>query len=263
MDGPSCYSQTPLQNPADAAMVMRDVLKELDREWVCVVNMDNHLKSVNFNVVSIGSINASLALIQNILKSAMLSNCNNMMLLHNHPSGETEPSREDMRLTKRVSEAAKLMGMSVIDHLSVGGQNGDLYSIREHDPELFTGNEADFDYIHQMEKAADRRLAENEMAYTKNGEPGPAQAGDSGLAERKATYQAKGKYDPKQAAENRKNEMKEITEKLEQGVEDIFSSEKYQTFPNTPITTTFSLCCRSQMRRSVSSVPDGRRWAGS
>jgi len=233
MDGPSYYSQTPLQNPADAAMVMRDVLKELDREWVCVVNMDNHLKPVNFNVVSIGSINASLAPIQNILKSAMLSNCNNMMLLHNHPSGETEPSREDMQLTKRVSEAAKLMDMSVIDHLIVGGQNGDLYSIREHDPELFTGTEVDFDYIHQMEKAADRGLAENGTAYTENGGSGPAQAGDPSLAEGKAAYQAKGKFDPKQAAENRKNEMKEITEKLEQGVADLFNSEKYQTFLNT------------------------------
>lgn len=210
MDGPSYYSQTPLSNPADAAMVMRDVLKELDREWVCVVNMDNHLKPVNFNVVSIGSINASLAPVQNILKSAMLSNCNNMMLLHNHPSGETEPSREDMQLTKRVSEAAKLMDMSIIDHLIVGGQNGDLYSIREHDPELFTGTEVDFDYIHQMEKTADH-----------------------GLAEGKTAYRAKGKYDPKQAAENRKSEMKEITEKLEQGVADIFSSEKYKIFLDT------------------------------
>ena len=233
MDGLSYYSQTPLQNPADAAMVMRDVMKELDREWVCVVNMDNHLKPVNFNVVSIGNINASLAPVQNILKSAMLSNCNNMMLHHNHPSGETEPSREDMQLTKRVSEAAKLMDMSVIDHLIVGGQNGDLYSIREHDPELFTGTEVDFDYIHQMEKAADRGLTENGMAYTEDGEPGPAQAGDSGIADGKASYQAKGKYDPKQAAENRKSEMKEITEKLEQGVADLFNSEKYQTFLNT------------------------------
>ena len=59
MEGPSYYSQTPLTSPEGAAAVMRDVLKELDREWVCVVNMDNHLKPVNFNIVSIGSINYS------------------------------------------------------------------------------------------------------------------------------------------------------------------------------------------------------------
>ena len=44
MDGPSYYSKTPILNASDAVDVMRDVLKELDREWVCVVNLDNHLK---------------------------------------------------------------------------------------------------------------------------------------------------------------------------------------------------------------------------
>ena len=98
-------SQIPLTSPEGAAAVMRDMLKELDREWVCVVNMDNHLKPVNFNIVSIGSINQSLAPIQNILKSGILSNCSNIMLMHNHPSGDNEPSREDIQLTKRLVEA--------------------------------------------------------------------------------------------------------------------------------------------------------------
>jgi hypothetical protein len=106
-------SQIPLTSPEGAAAVMRDVLKELDREWVCVVDMDNHLKPVNFNIVSIGSINQSLAPIQNILKSGILSNCSNIMLIHNHPSGDNEPSREDIQLTKRLVEAAKLMDMNV------------------------------------------------------------------------------------------------------------------------------------------------------
>lgn len=106
-------SQIPLTSPEGAAAVMRDVLKELDREWVCVVNMDNHLKPVNFNIVSIGSINQSLAPIQNILKSGILSNCSNIMLMNNHPSGDNEPSREDIQLTKRLVEAAKLMDMNV------------------------------------------------------------------------------------------------------------------------------------------------------
>ena len=102
MEGPSYYSQIPLTSPEGAAAVMRDVLKELDREWVCVVNMDNHLKPVNFNIVSIGSINQSLTPIQNILKSGILSNCSNIMLMHNHPSGDNEPSRKDIQLTKRL-----------------------------------------------------------------------------------------------------------------------------------------------------------------
>ena len=210
MDGPSYYSKTPILNASDAVDVMRDVLKELDREWVCVVNLDNHLKPVNFNVVFIGSINLSLAPVQNILKSGLLSNCNRLILLHNHSSGELTPSDEDNQLTKRVTEAAKLLEMEVLDYVIVGGQTGEIYSFRQDHPELFSMENIDLDYIHQMENAADR-----------------------GLAEGKATYQAKGKYDPKQATENRKNEMKELTEKLEQGVADIFSSEKYKIFLNT------------------------------
>lgn len=147
MEGPSYYSQTPLTSPGGAAAVMRDVLKELDREWVCVVNMENHLKPVNFNIVSIGSINQSLAPIQNILKSGILSNCSNIMLMHNHPSGDNEPSREELQLTKRLVEAAKLMDMNVVDHVVIDGQNGNIYSMREHDPDMFTSKEIDLDYI--------------------------------------------------------------------------------------------------------------------
>lgn len=233
MDGPAYYSKTPILNASDAVDVMQDVLKELDREWVCVVNLDNHLKPVNFNVVSIGSINLSLAPVQNILKSGLLSNCNRLILLHNHPSGELTPSDEDNQLTKRVTEAAKLLEMEVLDHVIVGGQTGEIYSFREDHPELFSMENIDLDYIHQMENAADRGFAEGSTAYGTDDKNVPNQAADQELAEGKASYQTKGKYDPKQAAENRKNEMKEITEKLEKGVADIFSSEKYQIFLNT------------------------------
>lgn len=233
MDGPAYYSKTPILNASDAVDVMRDVLKELDREWVCVVNLDNHLKPVNFNVVSIGSINLSLAPVQNILKSGLLSNCNRLILLHNHPSGELTPSDEDNQLTKRVTEAAKLLEMEVLDHVIVGGQTGEIYSFRQDHPELFSMENIDLEYIHQMENAADRGFAEGRAVYGTNDKTVQNQAADQDLAEGKATYQVKGKYDPKQAAENRKNEMKEITEKLEQGVADLFSSEKYRIFLNT------------------------------
>ena len=170
---------------------MRDVLKELDREWVCVVNMDNHLKPVNFNIVSIGSINQSLAPIQNILKSGILSNCNNIMLMHNHPSGDNEPSREDLQLTKRLVEAAKLMDMNVIDHVVIGGQNGNIYSMRENDPDMFTSKNIDLDYIHKM---------------TAKENPGPGyETMDSAVRaeEGRARYSSGRNYDPKAAAEAR------------------------------------------------------------
>lgn len=82
-----------------------------------------------------------------------------------HPSGELTPSDEDNQLTKRVTEAAKLLEMEVLDHVIVGGQIGEIYSFRQDHPELFSMENIDLDYIHQMENAADRGFAEGKATY--------------------------------------------------------------------------------------------------
>ena len=209
MDGPAYYSTTPLTTPETAAMVMRDVMKDLDREWVCVVNMDNHLKPVNYNIVSIGSINSSIAPIQNIMKSAMLSNCNNLLLMHNHPSGEVDPSNEDVALTKRLLAASKLMEMNLVDHLIIGGQTGEVYSFCAENPFEFHDRGIDMDYIRRMIRSEDASLA------------------DGGAVYRPKTF------DPKKAAEERKAELKTITEQLEKGVKGVFESDRYKQFLDT------------------------------
>ena len=138
-EGAVLYSTAPLSHPEAARDVMRDVLKDLDREMVCVVNLDNKMKPINYNVVSIGSIDQSMVPIQNVYKSSILSNAASIMLLHNHPSGDVSPSSPDFDVTKKLVEAGKLMGIPVIDHLIIGGMNGDIYSFRTENPELFTG----------------------------------------------------------------------------------------------------------------------------
>ena len=138
-EGAVLYSTAPLSHPEAARDVMRDVLKDLDREMVCVVNLDNKMKPINYNVVSIGSIDQSMVPIQNVYKSSILSNAASIMLLHNHPSGDVSPSSPDFDVTKKLVEAGKLMGIPLIDHLIIGGMNGDIYSFRTENPELFTG----------------------------------------------------------------------------------------------------------------------------
>ena len=145
-EGAVLYSTAPLSHPEAARDVMRDVLKDLDREMVCVVNMDNKMKPINYNVVSIGSIDQSMVPIQNVFKSSILSNATSIMLLHNHPSGDVTPSNPDIEVTKRLVEAGKLMGIPVIDHLIIGGMDGKIYSFRTETPEFFTGA-PDLDFI--------------------------------------------------------------------------------------------------------------------
>ncbi|MBP5294784.1 MAG: JAB domain-containing protein, partial [Lachnospiraceae bacterium] len=87
----------------------------------------------------IGSINASLAPIQNIMKSAMLCNAAAILLVHNHPSGSPAPSKEDMQLTEKVVEAGKLMELPLLDHVIIGSGDRERYSFREANPQMFEG----------------------------------------------------------------------------------------------------------------------------
>lgn len=90
-----------LDSPADAAEFASRMMRDLDREYTMVVNLDNKLKPINFNIVSIGSINMALTPISNIFKSSILSNAYAMMFFHNHPSGNTYPSQQDIDMTKK------------------------------------------------------------------------------------------------------------------------------------------------------------------
>ena len=130
-EGHPLYSDVPLSSPTAALDVMRKELSQYDREVLCVVNLNNKLKPINFNVVSMGSINGSIASIPNILKSGILSNAYGFLLLHNHPSGDVTPSREDIQTTRRCIEAGKIMDIPCLDHVIVGGGNSDYYSFRE------------------------------------------------------------------------------------------------------------------------------------
>lgn len=143
------YSTVALSGPEQAAKVMAEALKDLDREWVCVVNMDNRLRPINYNVVSIGGLNQSLVPIQNVFKSSILSNAGSIMLLHTHPSGDITPSREDESITRKLIEAGKVMDIPVVDHIIIGGGNGRQYSFRENEPDMFEGM-PDFHFIDEM-----------------------------------------------------------------------------------------------------------------
>lgn len=129
--GHSLYSEHPLSSPANAVDVMRREMSLYDREVLCVVNLNARLQPINFNVVSIGGLGQSIADIPNIMKSGILSNAANIILLHNHPSGDPSPSREDIAMTRRVVEAGKLIGISCLDHIIIGAGNGNYCSMKE------------------------------------------------------------------------------------------------------------------------------------
>ncbi len=131
------YSESPITDADSAVLFMAEILRDLEREWVCVLSLDTRLKPINFNVVSIGSADKALAPIQNIMKAGLLSGAAKLILLHTHPSGDPSPSAEDLELTRRTVLAGNLMELPVIDHIVTGSGTGQIFSIRSDFPELF------------------------------------------------------------------------------------------------------------------------------
>lgn len=114
------YSDKPIQTPADAVRELARVLRDYDREVLCVVNLQTDNRPINLNMVSMGSLNATIVTPREVLKSAVLSNASSILILHNHPSGKITPSQEDCRITDKLSRACALMDISLLDHIIVG-----------------------------------------------------------------------------------------------------------------------------------------------
>lgn len=121
----------PLNSPEQAVEVMGDYLREMDREVLMVLNLTSNLKPINCSVVSVGAINETIASPREILKCSILSNASNIMLMHNHPSGNLTPSKQDTMMTERMINMCAAMNIPLIDHIIVGAGNPDYFSFSE------------------------------------------------------------------------------------------------------------------------------------
>lgn len=125
------YGTKHITTVKEAIGFVRGLLKPLDREQLILVNFDTRLKPLNYNVVSIGGTTQAIVDIKNIMKAAILSNAEGIMLFHNHPSGEAYPSEEDLKSTEKVKKACKIMGIRLLDHIIAGSDSA--YSIETKD----------------------------------------------------------------------------------------------------------------------------------
>lgn len=140
-EGQPLYSNSPISSPDVAIDVMRKALSEMDREYCCVVNMDSQNRPINFNVVSIGTIDKTTFSMNNVFKSAILSNAASVMMFHNHPSGDLTPSRFDLIATSKLIEAGKLLDIRVEDHVIIAGNTAQFYSMRTNHKGMFEHTE--------------------------------------------------------------------------------------------------------------------------
>ena len=114
---------------ADFARGLFDTTDE--REHFIVIMLDVRLKIKAYSVVSVGSMTASIVHPREVFRPAIVAGSCKIMLTHNHPSGEVNPSREDIKVTKLLTEAGKLLGIDVVDHIIIGSE-GKYYSFSDH-----------------------------------------------------------------------------------------------------------------------------------
>ena len=208
----SLYSSKEITNDVRAAEVMSDVLAQMDREYICVVNLDTKNRPINYNIVSIGDINTAIVPIQNIFKSTILSNSARIMLMHNHPSGDLTPSIQDMNLTKRVYQIGNLMNLPLVDHVIVAGGSGQTYSLLENYPELFRMSEAVTQEIMQG-------IVQEETAVYGGQRSGKVSS--AGKDEPDGTHQYKTKED------RQKEALDDVSKQIEEGIRKVFSNDNY------------------------------------
>ena len=103
-------------------------LRDQEKEFFSVILLDVKNKPIENVEISRGSVNATVVDPKEIVKAASLKSASSVILVHNHPSGETTPSSEDVELTSRISYACDLVGVNVLDHIIVGKNLGDFYS---------------------------------------------------------------------------------------------------------------------------------------
>lgn len=108
-----------IRTPADAYNLVQD-MRYLDREHFRVINLNTKNHVLAIDTVSIGTLNSSLVHPRECFKNPLRRSSAAVILLHNHVSGDPEPSTEDKQISLRLVDAGKLLGIEVLDHIIIG-----------------------------------------------------------------------------------------------------------------------------------------------
>lgn len=115
--------------PEDVWELLGYSMRLLDKEFFKAIFLNTKHNIINICDISIGSLNASIVHPREVFKEAIRNNSNDIVIVHNHPSGNPSPSDEDIKLTKRLIQAGKIIGIEVIDHIIIGAN--DFVSLKE------------------------------------------------------------------------------------------------------------------------------------
>lgn len=130
---PANYAPRKITGPSDLE-AMLDGLKREAQEVFVAVHLNTKNEAIAIHEVTRGTLSASLVHPREVFKAAMLNNAHSIIVAHNHPSGDSTPSREDFEVTEQLIKAGSLLGISVLDHVVLGDT---MTSIRETKPMMW------------------------------------------------------------------------------------------------------------------------------
>lgn len=117
----------PFIGPCNVLKFVRNYMQDLAEENIIVLNVDKRNRILNMSRVSTGTIDATYSTGREVLKTAVLSNASAIIMAHNHPSGDPNPSDQDIKITEKMVRCGYLMDIPLLDHIIVGS-NGRSYS---------------------------------------------------------------------------------------------------------------------------------------
>ncbi len=112
-----------ITSPKDVAEIFIPLLRDELKEQFIVVCLSSSNRIIKFQKISEGSLNSSVVHPREVFKVAIENSSANIILIHNHPSGNPEPSNEDISITRKLSEAGKLLEIQVFDHIILAGDS--------------------------------------------------------------------------------------------------------------------------------------------
>jgi DNA repair protein RadC len=117
------FSTKKITSPSDIAEIFIPLLRDEVKEQFLVVCLSSANKIIRYEKISVGNLNSSIVHPREIFKVAIENNSASIILIHNHPSENTEPSSEDIAITKKLVEAGKMMDIPIFDHLIIAGNS--------------------------------------------------------------------------------------------------------------------------------------------
>lgn len=121
-------SEGKAESPAEVAEIIREHIQGDEREHFIVLLLNNKNKIAKIHTVSIGTVSESIVHPREVFRAAIVFGASSIIVAHNHPSGALELSKEDIATTERLKEAAKIIGIQLLDHVIIGDG---FYSMRE------------------------------------------------------------------------------------------------------------------------------------